>query len=198
MIIVGIIFIVIAYFVGSLSSAILVCKAMDLPDPRTAGSGNAGATNVLRIGGKLPAILTLVGDILKGFLPVLIARLLGVTDFLLAMVALAAVVGHIFPAFFNFKGGKGVATAFGALLALVFGVAIVAAIIWVVVVFLTRYISVASLIATVLSVILVLFVHTNYFLPVLVMALLIIWRHMDNIKRLRAGTENKFDPGTFK
>lgn len=198
MIIVGILFVIIAYFVGSLSTAILVCKAMNLPDPRTTGSGNAGATNVLRVGGKLPAILTLVGDILKGFIPVLIAMWVGVAGFLLALVALAAVVGHIFPAYFNFKGGKGVATAFGGLLVLSLGVAIVAAIVWALVVFLSRYISLASIVATVLSAILIIFAHTNYFLPVFVMAILIIWRHSDNIKRLKAGTENKFEPGAFK
>src|SRR5688500_6440347 len=100
----GIFFIVIGYALGSLSSAILVCKAMGLPDPRQDGSGNPGATNVLRIAGKTPAILVLVGDILKGLIPVLLAKMLGVEGFMLAAVALAAVVGHIFPFFFAFKG----------------------------------------------------------------------------------------------
>ncbi|HVV68334.1 MAG TPA: glycerol-3-phosphate 1-O-acyltransferase PlsY [Gammaproteobacteria bacterium] len=190
---VGIIFIIIAYLVGSLSSAILVCKAMSLPDPRTEGSGNAGATNVLRIAGKLPAILTLVGDLLKGFLPVLIAYLLGAWGFMLALVALAAVVGHIFPLFFKFQGGKGVATLFGGMLVLSFPIALISLIVWIVVVAISRYISLASLVAVVLGTLLVLFFHTVYFLPILIAAILIIWRHMENIQRLKAGTENKFN-----
>lgn len=193
MILVGIIFIIIAYLVGSLSSAILVCKAMSFPDPRTEGSGNAGATNVLRIGGKLPAILTLVGDLLKGFLPVLIAYFFGVWGFLLAVVVLAAVVGHIFPLFFKFQGGKGVATLFGAMLVLSFPIALISLIVWIAVIAISRYISLASLIAVVLGTLLILFFRTIYFLPVLIAAVLIIWRHVENIQRLKAGTENKFN-----
>jgi acyl phosphate:glycerol-3-phosphate acyltransferase len=193
MIITGIIFIIIAYLVGSISCAILVCKAMKLPDPRTEGSGNAGATNVLRIAGKLPAVLTLVGDALKGFLPVLIAAWLGVWGFMLALVALAAVVGHIFPLYFKFKGGKGVATAFGGLLVLSFLAAIISIIVWIIIAAATRYISLASLVAIVIGTLLILFIHTIYFLPVLIAALLIIWKHKENIERLKAGTENKFE-----
>jgi len=189
----GILFIIIGYLVGSLSSAILVCKAMKLPDPRTEGSGNPGATNVLRIGGKLPAALVLVGDILKGFLPVLIAALVGVYGIMLGLVALAAVIGHMYPAYFKFQGGKGVATAFGGILALSPIVAIIAAIVWAVIVFVTRYVSLASLIAVVLAAVLILFVYTIYFLPVAIIAGLIIYRHMDNIARLKAGTESKIE-----
>lgn len=190
---VGIIFIIIGYLVGSLSSAILVCKAMGLPDPRSQGSGNAGATNVLRIGGKLPAGLVLLGDILKGLLVVLVAKAIGVQGFMLALVALATVVGHMFPVYFKFKGGKGIATAFGCILVLSFWLAIFCLIIWLIVVGLTRYVSLASLIAIVLATVIILFVHTNYFLPIAIVAILIIWRHMDNITRLKAGTESKID-----
>ncbi len=190
---VAIIFIIIGYLVGSINSAILISKAMKLPDPRTHGSGNAGATNVLRTSGKLPAILVLVCDILKGFLPVLIAGFLNVGGIWLGLVALAAVVGHMFPVFFKFRGGKGVATAFGGVLALSPWVALVSMIVWLIVVFVSRYVSLASLIAVALATILVLFVHLHFFLPIAVMAVLIIWRHMDNIDRLRAGTESKIE-----
>lgn len=190
---VGIIFVIIGYFVGSLSSAILVCKAMGLPDPRSQGSGNAGATNVLRIGGKLPAGLVLLGDLLKGLIVVLLAKAVGVSGFMLALVALATVVGHMYPAYFKFQGGKGIATAFGCLLVLSFWLAILSLIIWVVIVALTRYISLASLVAAIFATVVILFIHTTYFLPMAVMTILIIWRHMENIDRLKSGTESKID-----
>lgn len=189
----SLIFIIIGYLVGSLNSAILVSKAMKLPDPRTQGSGNAGATNVLRISGKLPAILVLVGDALKGFLPVIIARLFDVSGIWLAVVALAAVIGHIFPLYFKFKGGKGVATAFGGVLALSPVVAIISLIAWGITLFISRYVSLSSLVGSVLAAILLLFVHVSYFLPVAVITALIIWKHMENIERLKAGTEHKFE-----
>jgi glycerol-3-phosphate acyltransferase PlsY len=113
-----IIFGVISYLIGSLSSAILVCKFLKLPDPRTQGSMNPGTTNVLRIGGKTPALITLAGDMLKGFIPVLIAHLIGMNGFSLGIVAAAAFLGHLYPVFFKFQGGKGVATALGAFIAL--------------------------------------------------------------------------------
>ncbi|MFT3742219.1 MAG: glycerol-3-phosphate 1-O-acyltransferase PlsY [Gammaproteobacteria bacterium] len=184
-------FIIIAYLIGSLSSAIIVSKLMHLPDPRTAGSGNAGATNVFRVSGRWPAVITLICDVLKGLLPVLLAYLAGLRGFNLALVALAATVGHIFPIYFKFKGGKGVATIFGGMMVLSFWVALIGVIIWGVVLVISRYVSLASLIAVAVGTILILFVHTSYFLPILAAALLIIWKHKDNIERLRAGTENK-------
>jgi glycerol-3-phosphate acyltransferase PlsY len=190
---VGLLFAAIAYVVGSLNCAILVCKAMKLPDPRVEGSGNPGATNVLRIGNKQAAVFVLIGDVLKGALPVLVAYLIGVEGFMLALIALAAVLGHMFPVFFEFKGGKGVATAFGAMLVLTPGVTIFGLIVWVGIVFVTRYISLASVITPVVASVLILFLHIPYFLPIAVMAGLIIWRHKDNIDRLKAGTENKFE-----
>jgi glycerol-3-phosphate acyltransferase PlsY len=189
----SIIFIIIGYLIGSLNCAILVCKAMKLPDPRSQGSGNPGATNVLRTSGKTPAIIVLVGDILKGFLPVFIAKLVGVSGMWLALVALAAVLGHIFPLYFKFRGGRGVAPAFGGILALSAWVGIICLIVWGIVLFTSRYVSLASMITAVLAVVLVLFIHVHYFLPVAVIAILIIWRHMENIDRLKAGTEHKFE-----
>src|ERR1700749_2516763 len=109
---------IIGYLLGSLQTSLLLLKLFKFPDPRAYGSGNTGATNVLRTAGKNKALMTLIGDLLKGFIAVLIAKLLGVTGFFLALTALAAVIGHIFPLFFQFKGGKGVATAIGALLLL--------------------------------------------------------------------------------
>ena len=188
-----VIMIIIAYLLGSVSVGILVCKFMKLPDPREQGSGNVGATNVMRVGGKNAAILTLIGDALKGLIPVLLARMVGVEGFMLAIVALAAVVGHMFSLFYGFKGGKGAATGFGGLLGLSFPASIIAVVVWLIVVAITRYVSLASLCVAALSVIIILFVHIDYFIPLLVIVALMIWKHMENIQRLRAGTENKFE-----
>lgn len=183
---------IIAYLLGSINSAIIICKIFGLPDPRAQGSGNPGATNVLRVGGKGPAILTLVGDLLKGLIAVILARLLGVHGVWLACITLIVVLGHIFPLFFGFKGGKGVATAFGALLGLAPAMAIVTGITWLVVIVFSRYSSLAALIATVLApVYILLFADFNYFVPVVVMCMVLIWRHWDNIQRLREGKESK-------
>lgn len=183
---------IIAYLLGSINSAIIICKIFGLPDPRAQGSGNPGATNVLRVGGKGPAILTLVGDLLKGLIAVILARLLGVHGVWLACITLIVVLGHIFPLFFGFKGGKGVATAFGALLGLAPAMAIVTGITWLVVIVFSRYSSLAALIATVLAPIyILLFADFNYFVPVVVMCMVLIWRHWDNIQRLREGKESK-------
>ena len=188
----AIIFVVIAYLCGSVSSAIIICKLMNLPDPRTKGSGNPGANNVLRIAGKKPAILVLAGDAAKGLIPVLLARLFQVDGFMLGLVALATVVGHMFPIFFKFQGGKGVATGLGVILALSIPAAILALVVWIVVVVIFRYASLASMAAAASAPILILiFSHTSYFLPVLAITALIIWKHKSNIQNLRAGTEGK-------
>lgn len=189
----GLIFIVIAYLLGSLSSAIIVCRIMGYEDPRTQGSRNPGATNVLRIAGKKAAMITLLGDALKGFIPVVLARMLGVDGFILGLVALAAFIGHLFPVFFDFKGGKGVATAFGAILGLNFFVGIIVLAAWVIIAAIFKFASLASLAATALAVVLFLFAGLNYFIPVAIMAGLLIWRHWDNIERLRAGTESTME-----
>ena len=186
------IFGVIAYLIGSLSSAVIVCHFLNLPDPRTQGSMNPGATNVLRIGGKNAAIITLIGDVLKGFIPVLIGHLIGITGIMLGFIAFAAFLGHLFPVFFKFKGGKGVATSFGALLALSPVVGITLAVIWGAVAAITRYSSLAALIAAVAAPILILlFSQPTYFFPVLAITAILLWKHKENIDRLRKGTETK-------
>lgn len=187
-----ILFIIIAYLLGSINCAIITSKLLRLPDPRLKGSGNPGATNVLRVGGKNAAILTLLGDLLKGFIAVLLARIFGITGLWLGLVAVAALIGHIFPVFFNFKGGRGVATAFGALLAMAPAMAIVTAITWLLVLVFTRYSSLAAIVAAILApVYILLFSELSYFIPVLIISIILIWRHWDNILRLKRGTESK-------
>lgn len=185
---------VIAYLIGSLQVSVLLSKFFKFPDPRTKGSQNAGATNVLRTAGLNLALLTLIGDVLKGIIAVLIARILHAEPFFLAFAALAAVIGHIFPCFFQFRGGKGVATAIGGIFILAPFIAILLALIWLAVVFATRYVSLASLVSMALSPLLILMFSSSrgaYFIPVLVMAGIIIWKHKDNIQRLRNRTETK-------
>lgn len=185
---------IIAYLLGSISSAVLVCQLLGLPDPRTQGSNNPGTTNVMRIGGKSAAILTLLGDLLKGFIPVFLARLFGIEGFLLGLIAIAALLGHIFPLFFQFKGGKGVATAFGALLAMTPAMAVVAAITWLLVLVFSRYSSLAALITAAVSPIyMLLFGDFSYFLPMVIISAILIWRHWGNIQRLKSGTESKIN-----
>ena len=191
----GIVLPLIGYLCGSLASAIIVCRIMKLPDPRQGGSGNPGATNVLRLGGKQAAALTLAGDVLKGFLPVLLAHLLTDSPTILAATAVAAVVGHMYPIFFGFKGGKGVATAFGAVGALVYPVALFMAAVWVVVAMAFRFASVASMAAAAAAPLfaLVFFREPAYILGLLVIAALLVYRHRTNIQRLREGTEPEID-----
>lgn len=136
-----------AYLLGSLSSAIIVCKAFGLPDPRSQGSKNPGATNVMRIGGKKLAVLVLVGDVLKGVVAVLLAKTLGLSGELLAAAGFAVFLGHCFPVFFSFKGGKGVATAMGALLALSPFIAGLTFLVWLIVFAVFRYSSLAAMTA---------------------------------------------------
>lgn len=189
-----IIFAILAYLLGSVCSGILVCRFMGLPDPRSEGSRNPGATNVLRIAGKQAALITLIADGLKGFIPVILARMVGVSGFSLGLIALIALLGHIFPLFFQFKGGKGVATTLGALFGLSIFVGILALITWGAVIYFSRYSSLAALITAALAPIyILLFSHAAYFLPVLIMSGLVIWRHWENIERLRTGTENKIN-----
>lgn len=183
---------VIAYLIGSLSSAILVCKIMKLPDPRTQGSCNPGATNVLRVGGKTAALVTLVGDGLKGFVPVLIGHFLGINGFMLGMIGVAALLGHILPVFFKFEGGKGVATTLGAFLALSPLIGIIAIAVWIIVAAISRYASLASLAAVVVAPLVALITgEIAYLFPILIMGGILVWRHMENIQRLKSGTESK-------
>jgi len=189
----GHILVLVAYLLGSLSSAIIVCRLAGLPDPRSDGSGNPGATNVLRLGGKKPALVTLAGDMLKGLLPVLLGHALGLAPVLLALVGLAAFLGHLYPVFFRFQGGKGVATALGVLLGLdwVVGLATVAT--WLAVAFVTRYSSLSALIATGLAPVWVAwrFGSLEPAVACAVMTALLFWRHAGNIRRLAAGEEPK-------
>jgi glycerol-3-phosphate acyltransferase PlsY len=190
----AIISIIIAYLLGSFSTSIILAKIMKLPDPRTQGSGSAGATNILRTMGRDKAILVLIGDVVKGLIAVLIGRIFGVHGVMLGFVALAAVIGHVFPLYFKFKGGKGVATAIGSIIMLNLWVGIVMIIAWILVAFFSRYASLASMIAVILAPICsLIFGSAHYAFPTLLIAILVIWKHMDNINRLRAGTENKIE-----
>ncbi len=183
---------IIAYGLGSLSTAILYAKYKGLPDPRQAGSGNAGATNIARIAGRNAAIIVLAGDALKGLIPILLAKFFGLSGGALGMIALAAMLGHIFPIFFEFKGGKGVATALGGLIGISFWLGLFLVIAWVIVASITRYASLSSLVAAVLAPIFgMLFVGGGMFLPGVIIAALIIWTHRDNIQRLRRNEESK-------
>ncbi len=180
-----------AYLLGSISSAILVCRLFGLPDPRNDGSRNPGATNVLRLGGKLPALLTLLGDLLKGLFAVWFAKFCGLNESSLGLVGLAVFLGHVFPCFFNFQGGKGVATFIGVILGLNFLTGLLVIFTWIGVVLFYRYSSLASLVASCLSLILSLFVIPKAWLSILLMFLMLVWRHRNNISRLKFGTENK-------
>lgn len=184
--------ILIAYLFGSISSAIVICKLMGLPDPRNEGSGNPGATNVLRIGGKKAAIITLLGDVIKGVIPVLAAKWYGLNSFDLSLVAFAAFLGHLYPVFFRFEGGKGVATAFGCLIALTWQVGLMLSGAWLVIAVLFRYSSLASLTTSILAPIFMwYFTNTNYTVMTCVMSLLLIYRHRKNIHNLVTGKEGK-------
>jgi len=186
-----------AYLAGSVSSAVIVCRIMDLPDPRSSGSNNPGATNVLRLGGKkkgkLAAGLTLFGDILKGFIPVFLAQLITDKSTTIALVGLGAFVGHLYPVFFGFKGGKGVATAAGVFFAISSFVSLMLLAIWLVAAFASNYSSLAALITSVLLPILVIMFIGQ--VPIILLAVaitgLLFWRHRDNIARLRKGEESK-------
>lgn len=185
--------VLIAYLFGSISSAIIVCKLMRLPDPRTQGSRNPGATNVLRIGGKKAALITLAGDMLKGVIPVLLTKWYGLPDFALAAVMLAAFLGHLFPIFFKFEGGKGVATALGCLLALSLPLGLCWMATWIFIAVLFRYSSLAALVASLLVPFYAWFITADLFYvsAIIIMSLLLIWRHQTNIMKLWQGQESK-------
>lgn len=193
--------IILSYLIGSLSAAIITCRVMGLPDPRTTGSNNPGATNVMRIGGKKAAIITLIGDALKGFIPVCLVGILFPNDStLMACSALAAFLGHLFPIFFEFKGGKGVATALGCIIALSPWVALCAFGTWIVVFLSTRISSLSALTAAIFAPIyLWLFDASLYVvLAVVVMDVLLIIRHKANIERILKGEEKKMSFGQKK
>ncbi len=183
--------IIVAYFVGSISSAILVCKFTGLPDPRTTGSKNPGATNVLRISNKLTAATVLFLDILKGTVPVWGAYFLKIEPLYLGVIGVAACLGHMYPVFFNFKGGKAVATALGTLLPIGFTLVGLLILTWVVVVKFSRYSSLAAIVTVSIAPLYVYFLKPLYVYPTLMLSALIVFRHRENIKRLIKGTESK-------
>lgn len=187
-----IIAVILAYLIGSINMSIIIAKLSGLPDPRTTGSGNAGATNTLRISGKKEAAYVLIGDLVKGIVAVVISRIIHLEGFMLGLVALAAVVGHIFPAYFQFKGGKGVATTLGVLLALNPWIGLCALVVWLLVAYLSKYASLASLCAAAAAIIATLLLKEfGYLIPVIAMAALITWKHKSNIDRLKTGNESK-------
>ena len=191
------IFVVCAYLIGSVSFAVLMSKIFGLADPRTYGSGNPGATNVLRSGKKLAAAFTLLGDAGKGWFAVWLAQHFepqdGDASLLVAMVALAVFLGHLFPIFLRFKGGKGVATALGVMLALNGWLGLLVLVTWLVVVMLFRWSSFAALVAAATAPLYAwwLGMPQAYVLVIFLMTLLLFWRHKGNIKNLLAGTEPK-------
>lgn len=191
------ILIITGYLIGSLSSAILVCKAFGLPDPRTKGSNNPGATNILRIGGKKPAAITLCGDSAKGIIPVLIAQTMGANLSTMALVTLAAFLGHVYPIFFSFKGGKGVATFLGSLFALDYLVGLSFALIWIFVAKVLKISALSALVATLLTPVIFYFLNAkdlNATYIVILMCIWIFYTHRNNIKRIISGKESKIQP----
>jgi acyl phosphate:glycerol-3-phosphate acyltransferase len=191
-----------AYLVGSLSFAVIVSRVMGLNDPRTFGSKNPGATNVLRSGSKLAAVLTLLLDAVKGWLPVMAVKWwgqpYGLEEGTMALVGLAAFLGHLFPVFFRFVGGKGVATALGVLMATSGWLGLATVLTWLIIAYFFRYSSLASLVAAVFAPVYYIFgdgaawlMNKNLLLSTVLMSALLIWRHVENISRLVKGTESK-------
>jgi glycerol-3-phosphate acyltransferase PlsY len=181
-----------AYLIGSISSAIIICRLMSLPDPREQGSGNPGATNVMRIGGKKAAAITLLGDSLKGLLPVYAANMLGLPAELVAATGLAAFIGHLYPIFFGFKGGKGVATSVGVLLGFFWALGLAFMATWYVVYKLGKISSLSALVASTLSPVFAWFIVGDEAIVAAsaVMTAFLLWRHKSNIQRLLAGEES--------
>lgn len=182
-----------AYLFGSISTAVLIARAMGLQDPREVGSRNPGATNILRYGGKTAAVLTLLGDILKGVIPVLIARALTADAVIITLCGFAAFLGHLFPVFFSFRGGKGVATALGVWFALNPWVGLALLATWILMALLFRYSSLAALTASAAAPLYVAWLSpgTPYLATMIVMSAILIFRHRSNIRNLIVGTETK-------
>jgi glycerol-3-phosphate acyltransferase PlsY len=188
---------VIAYLIGSISFAVIVSRAFGLSDPRTYGSKNPGATNVLRSGSKAAAVLTLAGDALKGWVAVVLAQTYaaryGVAESGIALVAVASFLGHLYPVFFRFQGGKGVATALGILVALDLWLGLATLATWLIIAFFFRYSSLAALVSAVFAP----FYYAMFWsvdlitLAIGAMSLMLVWRHRDNVEKLLAGTESR-------
>jgi acyl phosphate:glycerol-3-phosphate acyltransferase len=180
-----------AYLLGSISSAVLISRLYRLPDPRDSGSGNPGATNVLRLGGKSAAGMVLVCDVLKGMLPVWLSYFLNINPFLLGIIGIAACLGHIYPIFFHFRGGKGVATALGALAPIGWDLSGMLIGTWLLTVFITGYSSLGALITALAAPMLTWLVKPEYTMAVSMLSCLIVLRHHDNVRRLLEGKETK-------
>lgn len=185
-----------AYLAGSVSTAIITCHLLGLPDPRTIGSNNPGATNVLRHGGKKAAAITLLGDMLKGLLPVLVVRHIDPAATAIALTGLAAFAGHIFPVYYGFKGGKGVATFLGTLLGFHWLAGLGALLIWLGAALLFRYSSVAALVASLLSPFVLYHVSGSNELAAALgcMTVILWWRHRSNMRNIATGKEHKIGP----
>ena len=190
---INIVLIFLAYLLGSISAAILVCKLLGLSDPRTGGSGNPGTTNVMRLHGKTAAFLTLTGDVFKGIIPVLLAKVIVGSEFIIALSGFAAFLGHIFPIYFKFKGGKGVATLIGILLATHWLLGLAYVITWILTAAIFRYSSLAALIATLSIPIYTYFLDQNfqYTVSFSMIAVILFWRHKSNIYNLLNNKERK-------
>ena len=197
-----ILFIAAAYLIGSISTAIVVCKIMGLPDPRSEGSGNPGATNVLRVGGKKPAAITLFGDMLKGFIPVFVASFFDLSPAAFALIGFAAFIGHLYPVFFGFQGGKGVATMLGVLFGIHWMVGLATALTWLVMAKVVKISSLSALVATLLAPLYIYLILGSYLkqdteqvIPLVIsttiMTAILFWRHRSNIKKLLSGEESK-------
>ena len=184
-----------AYLVGSISSGIIVSRIFNLPDPRTIGSKNTGATNVMRSGNKKAAIFTLLGDLLKAIIVLAIAEYIGFRDLIIVCVALAVLIGHIYPIFYKFRGGKGVATAIGILIALNFKLALIVTSIWLIVFGIWRYSSLAAIVAAISAPFIGIFIFGDqvlYCMAYSFITIIVLFKHQVNIKKLLSGTELKF------
>ncbi len=183
-----------AYAMGSVSTAILVCRLLGKPDPRQAGSGNPGATNVIRVAGKLPGAITFAGDTLKGVVAIVIGQAFGVEGMGLGLIGVAAVIGHLFPLFFRFQGGKGVATALGVITFLHWPTGLALMAIWLATFYWARISSAAGIAVFIVCPVLIYWFEPVYLLPAGLMSLLILGRHYRNIRSLIKGTEHRFPP----
>lgn len=183
--------IIAAYLLGSISSAILICKLLGLPDPRSTGSNNPGATNVLRISNKATAATVLFFDVLKGVIPVWLSFFLNIEPIYLGFIGVAACLGHMYPLFFNFKGGKAVATALGVFLPIGFTLGGLLILTWLIVLKISRYSSLAAIVTVLMAPLYVYLIKPLYMYEAVMLAGLIVFRHRENIVRLIKGTEPK-------
>jgi len=181
------------YLLGSLSTSIITCKIMGLPDPRTVGSNNPGATNVLRSGGKKAAAITLIGDMLKGAIPVLLVASINTSALVIAVTGLGAFLGHVFPVYYGFKGGKGVATLLGVLLGTSWMAGLGTIAVWLLMAFSFKYSSLSALIAALFAPVQIWYftASTEMTICMAVMSLILFWRHQNNIRNLLSGKESK-------